>query len=206
MMLPLWVRPADSFRSAVMPAQNSRASALGKRSKGPISAAMIRLQISPMPGTLCRMQLRLGELSRLRAAMRISRRSRSRCRSTSSTMSRKSANACCCAGPQQVTVSQQPALGAGAVELRAVQVGRVEHRLHGVLAAAEQSAELPPVPAELAELHQRRIGDEAQRTLAARQAGGRCPAASLGSFFRRLPRRLASSVASAMSIRSTHVR
>ncbi len=54
-MLPLWVRPADSLRSAVMPAQNSRASALGKRSKGPISAAMIRLQISPMPGTDCRM-------------------------------------------------------------------------------------------------------------------------------------------------------
>ena len=51
-MLPLWVRPADSFRSAVRPAQNSRASALGKRSKGPISAAMIAAQISPMPGTL----------------------------------------------------------------------------------------------------------------------------------------------------------
>ena len=51
-MLPLWVRPADSFMSAVRPAQNSRASALGKRSKGPISAAMIAAQISPMPGTL----------------------------------------------------------------------------------------------------------------------------------------------------------
>ena len=48
---PGWVRPADSFTSAVSPAQNSRASALGKRSKGPISAAMMQLQISPMPGT-----------------------------------------------------------------------------------------------------------------------------------------------------------
>ena len=71
-----------------------------------------------------------------------------------------------------MAVSQQPALCAGAVELGAAQVGGVEHRLHGVLAAAEQSAELPPVPAELAQLHQRGLGDEAQRTLAAGQAAG----------------------------------
>ena len=51
-MLPLWVRPADSFMSAVRPAQNSKVSALGKRSKGPTSAAIVAAQISPMPGTL----------------------------------------------------------------------------------------------------------------------------------------------------------
>ena len=33
-MPPDWVRPADSFRSAVMPAQNCKASALGKAVKG----------------------------------------------------------------------------------------------------------------------------------------------------------------------------
>src|SRR5262249_34612246 len=42
----------------------------------------------------------------------------------------------------------------------------------GVLAAGQQSAELPPMPAELPQLHQQGVGDEAQGTLAARQAAG----------------------------------
>ncbi len=76
-MLPLWVRPADSFMSAVRPAQNSRVSALGKRSKGPTSAAMIAAQISPMPGTLVSREM-ISANRLLRVAKIISRRSRSR--------------------------------------------------------------------------------------------------------------------------------
>ena len=38
------LRPAEVLRSAVRPAQNSKASALGKRSNGPISAAIIKPQ------------------------------------------------------------------------------------------------------------------------------------------------------------------
>ena len=73
---------------------------------------------------------------------------------------------------QEVAVRQQPALGGGAVELGAADIGRVEHALHGMLAAGQQTAQVPPVPAQLAELHQLLVGDEAQRALAARQSRG----------------------------------
>ncbi len=73
---------------------------------------------------------------------------------------------------QQVAVREQPALGGRAVELRAANVGRIEHALHRVLAAGQQPAQVPPVPAQLAELHQLLVGDEPQRALAARQPHG----------------------------------
>ncbi len=72
-------------------------------------------------------------------------------------------------GMQQVAEGEQPAMGADGIELRAVQVGRVEHRLHGMLGAGEEPAELPPVASQFAELHQLRIGDKAQRTLSPSQ-------------------------------------
>ena len=93
---------------------------------------------------------------------------------------------------KQMAVRQQPALSAGAVELRAMQVGGVQQRFHGVLGAADQTAQLSPVPAELAQLHQRNVGDEAQGTIAARHTLGDVPgvvavglpslAATIGQF------------------------
>ncbi len=71
-------------------------------------------------------------------------------------------------GAEQVALGQKPTLSASAVELWPAQVGCVEDRLHGVFAAAQQPAQLPPVAAKLA-VHQRRVGDEAQRTFAPSQ-------------------------------------
>ena len=71
---------------------------------------------------------------------------------------------------QEVAVRQQPALGRGAVELGAADVGRVEHALHRMLGAGQEAAQVPPVAAQLAELHQLLVGDEAQRALAPRQS------------------------------------
>ena len=68
--------------AAVNPAQNSRASALGKRSKGPISAAMMQAQTSSMPGTVFSNSVMARNGSE-RLAKVMSRRSRSRCRSRS---------------------------------------------------------------------------------------------------------------------------
>ena len=84
----------------------------------------------------------------------------------------KSAKVCCWTGFKRSRLAKQPALGRGAVELRAADVGRVEHALHGVLGAGQEPAQVPPVPAQLAELHQLLVGDESQRALAARQPHG----------------------------------
>ncbi|MEO2048851.1 MAG: hypothetical protein ABGX16_20025, partial [Pirellulales bacterium] len=50
---------------------------------------------------------------------------------------------------QEVTVGPQPALGAGAVEFGSTNIGRIEHRLHGMLGARQQSAQMPPVSTEV---------------------------------------------------------
>ena len=107
---------------------------------------------------------------------------------------------------EKMAVGQQPALRRAAVELRAAEVGGQQHRLHALLGAGHDAAELPPVAAELAELHQFVVGDVAQAGIRRGPVAWRRRRASLGSFFRRLPRRLANSVASAMSMRSTQGR
>lgn len=73
---------------------------------------------------------------------------------------------------QEVAVRQEPALCRSAVELGAADVGRVEHALHGMLRARQKPAQVPPVPAQLAELHQLLVGDKSQRAFAARQPHG----------------------------------
>ena len=63
---------------------------------------------------------------------------------------------------ETVSVGQQPALGRGAVELRTAEIGGQQDGLHELLGAGQDAAELSPVSAELAELHQFVVGDVAQ--------------------------------------------
>ena len=73
---------------------------------------------------------------------------------------------------EQMSVSQEPAMCSGGVALGSADIGRVEDGFHAVFGAAEQSAKLPPVPAELPQLHQFVIGDESQRAFATSQPHG----------------------------------
>ena len=73
---------------------------------------------------------------------------------------------------EEMTEGQNPFLSGGTIEFRTGDVGGQEHGTHGVFGAAEEAAELMPVPAELAKLHEFVVGDVTQRTLAASQPLG----------------------------------
>ena len=171
MIGPGWVRPADSFRSEVIPAQNSRASALGKRSKGPISAAMMQPQISSMPGTLLSnstvLRNRLGAIGEGDLQMQPGTLAFHELEDFEEV-----GEGLLLDGLEQMAEGQDPFLGGGPVEFRPGDVGGQEHGTHGVFGAAEEPAELVPVPAELAKLHQFVVGDVSQRTFAASESLG----------------------------------
>ena len=68
---------------------------------------------------------------------------------------------------------QEPAMARGRVEdFRPCEVGGVKHRPHDVFGATEQTAELSPMSAELPQLHQFFVGDEAQRAAAIGESFG----------------------------------
>ena len=86
-------------------------------------------------------------------------------------MSMKSAKLCCWTGFKSSWAnSQRWALAPSNFGPRRLAARSID--LHGMLAAGQEAAQLPPVPAELAELHQLLVGDESQRALAAGQPRG----------------------------------
>ena len=73
---------------------------------------------------------------------------------------------------EQVSVGKEPLLSSGSLEFRAAYVGGMEYRLHTVFGSAESFTELPPVPAEFPQLHQRFVSDEPERTVSSDEPDG----------------------------------
>ena len=70
---------------------------------------------------------------------------------------------------EEITSGQNPLLCGGAVEFGTSDVRGQKHRSHRVLGTRQEPAELMPVPAEFAKLHELVVGDVSQRTFAACQ-------------------------------------
>ena len=71
---------------------------------------------------------------------------------------------------EQMPLAEQPLLGGNAVELGTGDVGRQEHRAHGVLGPGEGARKAVPVAAELAQLRYVFIGDPAEGAVSVGQA------------------------------------
>ena len=73
---------------------------------------------------------------------------------------------------EQMAMGQEPHLSRGGIELGAGNIGGQQDRSHAVLDAGKRARQTVPVAPQLAKLGQGFIGDPAQRTISACQAGG----------------------------------